>query len=111
MHSDGQEAQNNQLQIDPPNLNLSLSTGELTRSVNDPSCVPLDNNAERALRGPVVGRKNHYGSRSVRGTQVAAIFYTLCETARLVDSRRRSAGVPPARRLRGDRAARRCHLS
>ena len=36
------------------------------------------------LRGPVVGRKNHYGSRSLRGTEVAALFYTLCETARLV---------------------------
>jgi hypothetical protein len=48
-------------------------------------CVPLDNNAaERALRGPVVGRKNHYGSRSLRGTHVAAVFYTLCETAKLV---------------------------
>lgn len=56
----------------------------LTRFVDDP-CIPLDNNAaERALRGPVVGRKNHYGSRSLRGTEVAAIFYTLCETARLV---------------------------
>ena len=56
----------------------------LTRFVDDPR-IPLDNNAaERALRGPVVGRKNHYGSRSLRGTQVAAIFYTLCETARLI---------------------------
>jgi transposase len=55
----------------------------LTRFVDDP-CVPLDNNAaERALRGPVVGRKNHYGSRSLRGTHVAALFYTLCETAKL----------------------------
>ena len=35
------------------------------------------------LRGPVVGRKNHYGSTSRRGTQVAALFYTLCETAKL----------------------------
>ena len=60
----------------------------LTHFVDDP-CVPLDNNAaERALRGPVVGRKNHYGSRSLRGTQVAALFYTLCETAKL-------AGVDP----------------
>ena len=60
----------------------------LTRFVDDPR-VPLDNNAaERALRGPVVGRKNHYGSRSLRGTQVAALFYTLCETAKL-------AGVDP----------------
>jgi transposase len=56
----------------------------LTRFVADPR-IPLDNNAaERALRGPVAGRKNHYGSRSLRGTHVAAIFYTLCETARLV---------------------------
>jgi hypothetical protein len=44
----------------------------------------LDNNADDwALRRPVVGRKNHYGSRSLRGTQVAALFYTLCETAKL----------------------------
>jgi transposase len=56
----------------------------LTRFVDDPR-IPLDNNAiERALRGPVVGRKNHYGSKSLRGTQVAALFYTLCETAKLV---------------------------
>jgi transposase len=55
----------------------------LTRFVENPG-IPLDNNAaERALRGPVVGRKNHYGSRSHRGTQVAALFYTLCETAKL----------------------------
>ncbi|MGB5504338.1 MAG: IS66 family transposase [Polyangiales bacterium] len=38
------------------------------------SAVPLDNNrTERAMRGVVLGRKNHYGSRSERGTQVAAI--------------------------------------
>ena len=56
----------------------------LTRFVHDPR-IPLDNNAaERALRWPVVGRKNHYGSRSLRGTEVAAVFYTLCETARLL---------------------------
>jgi transposase len=56
----------------------------LTRFVEDPR-IPLDNNhAEQALRGPVVGRKNHYGSRSQRGTDVAALFYTLCETAKLV---------------------------
>jgi len=55
----------------------------LTRFVDNP-LVWLDNNhAERALRGPVVGRKNHYGSRSKRGTDVAALFYTLCETAKL----------------------------
>ena len=55
----------------------------LTRFLDDPG-VPLDNNAaERALRGVVVGRKNHYGSRSKRGTEVAALFYTLFESAKL----------------------------
>lgn len=55
----------------------------LTVFVNNPD-VPLDNNqTERGIRGPVVGRKNHYGSKSRRGTEVAAIFYTLIETAKL----------------------------
>ena len=48
--------------------------------------VPLDNNAtERGIRGPVVGRKNHYGSKSRRGTEVAAVLYSLVETAKLHD--------------------------
>lgn len=56
----------------------------LTRFLEDPR-IPLDNNAvERALRGIVVGRKNHYGSRSRRGCEVAAIFYSLIESAKLV---------------------------
>jgi len=47
--------------------------------------IPLDNNAsERALRGLVIGRKNHYGSKSQRGTEVAALFYSLCESAKMV---------------------------
>jgi len=55
----------------------------LTRFVDDP-LIPLDNNpVERALRGLVVGRKNHYGSRSHRGCEVAALFYSLIETAKL----------------------------
>jgi transposase len=55
----------------------------LTRFLENPA-IPLDNNAtERALRGVVVGRKNHYGSRSQRGTQVAALLYSLCESAKL----------------------------
>lgn len=49
--------------------------------------VPIHNNAtERGLRGVVVGRKNHYGSRSQRGTEVAALFYSIIETAKLVDA-------------------------
>lgn len=55
----------------------------LTRFVED-ARIPLDNNAtERALRGPVVGRKNHYGSKSRRGTEVAATLYTILETVKL----------------------------
>jgi len=55
----------------------------LTRFLDDPR-IALDNNAtERALRGLVVGRKNHYGSRSQRGTEVAALFYSLIESAKL----------------------------
>jgi hypothetical protein len=34
---------------------------------------------QRALRGVAIGRKNHYGSRSERGTRVAALFYSLIE--------------------------------
>jgi len=66
---------------------LSLWPG-LTRFLADPR-APLDNNAaERALRGLVVGRKNHYGSHSKQGALVAAILYTLFESATL-------AGVDP----------------
>ena len=51
---------------------------KLTLFVENPLVYPDNNAAERALRGPVVGRKNHYGSRSKRGTEVATLFYTLC---------------------------------
>jgi transposase len=57
----------------------------LTLFVDDPR-IPLDNNAtERGIRGPVVGRRNHYGSKSRSGTEVASIFYSLIETAKLHD--------------------------
>ncbi len=55
----------------------------LVRFLGDPK-IPLDTNGvERALRGVVVGRKNHYGSRSERGTRVAALFYSLIESTKL----------------------------
>jgi transposase len=61
--------------------------------------VPLSNNhAERSLRGVVVGRKNHYGSKSKRGTEVAAVFYSLLESANMV-------GVDPKAYLRAAVAA------
>lgn len=55
----------------------------MARFLDDPR-IPLDNNhTERGLRGAVLGRKNHYGSRSRRGTEVAALFYSLIESAKL----------------------------
>ena len=48
------------------------------------AAVPLDNNpAERALRGLVMGRKNHYGSRSQQGADVSSLLYSLVGTAKL----------------------------
>jgi transposase len=52
--------------------------------------IPMDTNqVERGMRALALGRKNHYGSRSQRGTRVAALFYSLIESAKL-------AGVEPA---------------
>jgi Transposase IS66 family len=65
----------------------------LPRSSTTRTCRSTNNRTERALRGLVIGRKNHYGSRSERGTQVAATFYTVLETALL-------AGIDPREFLR-----------
>ena len=55
----------------------------LTVFVEHPE-VPLDNNAaERAERGPVVGRKNYYGSGAVWSGQLAAMLFSVLETLRL----------------------------
>ena len=44
--------------------------------------VPLDNNeAERLLRTPVVGRKNYYGSRAEWSGQLGAMMWTFWATA------------------------------
>lgn len=52
----------------------------LTRFVDDPR-IPMDNNAsERQLRGPVVGRKNYYGSGSVWSGRLAAMLFSLVGT-------------------------------
>lgn len=41
----------------------------------------MDNNtAERSERGPVVGRKNYYGSGSVWSGQLAAMLFSLFQT-------------------------------
>lgn len=52
----------------------------LTVFVEHPE-VPMDNNtAERAQRGPVVGRKNYYGSGSVWSGRLAAMMFSLFQT-------------------------------
>ena len=54
----------------------------LTRFLDDPQ-LPLDNNqTEAGYIGMAIGRRNYIGARSVRGTEVAAKFYTIFETAR-----------------------------
>ena len=67
--------------------------GSSPRRECTPSQGAHNNATERGIRGPVVGRKNHYGSRSRRGTEVASTFYSLLETAKL-------HGVDPAKYLR-----------
>jgi transposase len=55
----------------------------LTVFVEHPE-VPMDNNtAERAERGPVVGRKNYYGSGAVWAGQLAAMMFSLVQTLTL----------------------------
>ena len=55
----------------------------LTVFVEHPE-VPMDNNsAERAERGPVVGRKNYYGSGAVWAGQLAAVLFSVFETLKL----------------------------
>jgi hypothetical protein len=58
-----------------------------------PSGPSLETRHGQNETGLVVVRKNHYGSKSRRGTEIAAIFYTLLETAKL-------EGVGPAKYLR-----------
>ena len=55
----------------------------LTVFVDHPE-VPMDNNAaERAERGPVVGRKNYYGSGAVWAGELAALLFSVLQTLRL----------------------------
>jgi len=52
----------------------------LTVFVDHPD-IPMDNNkAERQVRGPVVGRKNYYGSGSEWSGQLAAVLFSIFQT-------------------------------
>ena len=70
--------------LHPARRKALVSLGEhwtgLTVFVEHPE-VPLDNNtAERAERGPVVGRKNDYGSGAVWSGRLAAVLFSLFGT-------------------------------
>jgi len=70
--------------LHPARRKVLESLGEhwtgLTVFVEHPE-VPMDNNtAERAERGPVVGRKNYYGSGSVWAGRLAAMMFSLFQT-------------------------------
>lgn len=55
----------------------------LTLFVDHPE-VPLDNNeAERRQRGPVVGRKNFYGSGALWSGRLAAMLFSLFQTVQV----------------------------
>jgi transposase len=71
-------------QLHPARQKVLASLGNhwtgLTVFVEHPE-VPMDNNtAERAQRGPVVGRKNYYGSGAVWAGRLAAIMFSLLQT-------------------------------
>jgi len=52
--------------------------------LDDPR-IPLDSgHAERMIRGPVVGRNNYRGCRSEHGARVAALFFSLISTAKMM---------------------------
>ena len=57
----------------------------LIRFLDDPRIPITSNAAEAALRCLVLGRNNHFGSKSKRGTEVAAMFYSLIESAKMND--------------------------
>jgi transposase len=57
---------------------------ELTLFLKDLSLDLSNNDAERALRHIVMGRKNFGGSKTIDGADVAATLYTVIETAKKV---------------------------
>ena len=78
------EEERTQEQLHPARRKVLESLGEhwtgLTVFVEHPE-VPMDNNtAERAERGPVVGRKNYYGSGAVWSGRLAALLFSLFGT-------------------------------
>lgn len=81
------EEQLREADVHPARQKVLESLGDhwsgLTVFVEHPE-VPMDNNtAERSERGPVVGRKNYYGSGSVWSGELAAMLFSLFQTLSL----------------------------
>lgn len=67
----------------------------LTAFLNDERLPLTNNDAERAIRHAVMGRKNFYGSRSINGADVAATLYTIIESCKRVELDPRSFSNVP----------------
>lgn len=70
---------------------LTYWTG-LTVFLDDPEVPIHTNGVEGIIRAPVVGRKNHGGSKNLKTAKVAAIFYSVIATCQI-------HGVDPKRYL------------
>jgi transposase len=75
-------AQQHRLDCDQRKVLRSLANHweGLTVFVSYPE-VPMDNNsAEQAIRGPVTGRKNYYGSGSIWSAKLTAMLFSIFQT-------------------------------
>jgi transposase len=74
-------------QLHPAKKHVLQSMGDhwtgLTVFVEHPEVAMDNNTAERVQRGPVVGRKNYYGSGSLWSGQLAAMLFSLFQTLAL----------------------------
>ena len=65
-------------------INYALKRWVALTRYRDDGAIEIDNNAaERALRGPVLSRKNFLFAGADSGGERAAVLYTLLETAKL----------------------------
>jgi hypothetical protein len=58
--------------------------------LSNPEVPWHSNSVEGAIRPPVVGRKNHFGSHSLKTAEVASVWYSVIETCKMnrIDPRR-----------------------
>lgn len=55
----------------------------LTVFLGNPDVPFHTNDIEREIRGPVVGRKNHYGSHSLKSAEIASTWYSIIATCKM----------------------------